>query len=55
MPSVKLRVFSRSCDPGINKEWRREIFLMEKVHALKAEQLAPLVYLALEAGVGKPR
>ena len=55
MPSLKLRTFDGSRNPGVYRDWKRESMTTQMNYDLMNEQLAPLVYLALESGEGKPR
>ena len=55
MPIIKLRTFDGSRKPGIYRDWKREISTTQMIYGLTHEQLAPLVYLALESGEGRPR
>ena len=55
MPSVKLSVFTGDRTPGVYKEWRKEIEAVQLIYGIDDKTIAPLVYLSLEAGAGKPR
>ena len=55
MPSIRLRNFDGSRAVGAYAEWKKEVLVVQKVYNVAQKDLAPLVYLALETGEGKPR
>ena len=55
MPTVKLRTFAGTRKVGEYREWKREIEMTQALYDLTDEQMSPLVYLALEPGVGNAR
>jgi len=55
MPQVRLRTFDGSRRPGAYREWKKEVLAAKFIYNLADKQLAPLVYLALDAKEGGPR
>ena len=53
MPKVRLRVFHGEAHEYL--EWKREVLATKTLYNVGDDQLGGLVYLACEAGPGKPR
>ena len=53
IPRIRLRTFDGNV--AGYKEWRREVKATRMMFNIKDEQLAGMIYLALEPGEGKPR
>ena len=53
VPRIRLRTFDGNV--AGYKEWRREVKATTMMYNIKDEQLAGMIYLALEPGEGKPR
>ena len=53
VPRIRLRTFDGNV--AGYKEWRREVKATTMMYGIKDEQLAGMIYLALEPGEGKPR
>ena len=53
MPKVRLRIFRGEVHEYL--EWKREVLASKTLYNVDDDQLGGLVYLACEAGPGKPR
>ena len=53
--SVRIRTFGGDRTAGVYEAWKDEVTTLMHIYGLQQKEMAPLVYLALEAGVGKPR
>ena len=53
LPSMRLRQFDGDRDGY--EEWKKEVEAVELLYKVPEERLAPLIFLALAPGPGKPR
>ena len=53
LPKVRLRTFHGEANDYL--EWKREVTTTQTLYGVTDDQLGGLVYLACEAGPGKPR
>ena len=53
--SIRIRTFDGDRAAGAYEAWKDEVQTLMHIYTLSQKDMAPLVYLALEAGVGKPR
>ena len=53
--SVRIRTFGGDRTAGVYEAWKDEVTTLMHIYGLQQKEMAPLVYFALEAGVGKPR
>ena len=53
--TIRIRTFGGDRAPGIYEAWKDEVRTLMLIYGLEQKVMAPLLYLALEPGVGKPR
>ena len=53
--NIRIRTFNGDRKPGIYESWKDEVRTLMLIYGVEQKAMAPLLYLALEPGVGRPR
>ena len=53
--SIRIRTYNGDRSPGIYESWKDEVRTLMLIYGLEQKAMAPLLYLAMEPGIGRPR